>query len=138
MECALHCRPLPPEPQTHSMRPLCGLVLMPVVYTLTVRLRADCRYQCMLAVFLTVWFSSQMSDEDGEYDLPQSCIPQVALPSSSRRAHTHDPALQLLPSPEGSDDDDTGRDPDDEEEGFGASQPHTAAEPPELVRRDAV
>ena len=126
------------NPQTHRMRPLCVLVLMPVVYTLTVRLRADRSYQCMLAVFLTVWFSSQMSDEDGDYDLPPCCIPQVAPPPSSSTSFAYNPAEHSLCSPEGSDDDDTGRVPDDEEGGFGASQPHTAAEPPEPASRDAV
>ena len=111
---------------------------MPVVYTLTVCLRADRSYQCMLAVFLTAWFSSQMSDEDGDYDLPTCCIPQVAPPPSSSTSFAYNPALHSLCSPEGSDDDDTGRVPDDEQEGFGASQPHTAAEPPEPASRDAV
>ena len=126
------------NPQTHRMRPLCVLVLMPVVYTLTVRLRADRSYQCMLAVFLTVWFSSQMSDEDGDHDLPQCCIQQVAPPPSSSTSFVYNPALHALFSPEDSDDDDTGRVPDDEEEGSGASQPHTATKPPELASRDAV
>lgn len=105
----------------------------------TVALCANRRYQCMLAAFLTAWFSSQMSDSDGDYDLPQFCIqqvappqvaqPQVAPPQSSSTSFPYDPACGSLFDPEDSDGD---------EEDATALQPNAAAEPREQASRESV